>query len=125
MKFFLATPCFSTQLRPKIKIFSGEKFFLVSFAKNPSSINKKQKKIKKKAFNRELKAFLVLRKTLCSSRGSNPKKIGFLDWIWMGNPNPNPNPKIQKIQNSNPNPNPKIHFFLDFKKSKFEENDFF
>ena len=53
----------------------------------------------------------------------------------MGNPNPNPNPKIQKIQNpnpnpnpkiqKNPNPNPKIHFFLDFKKSKFEENDFF
>ena len=76
---------------------------------------------------------------LLKSRGSNPKKIGFLDWIWMGNPNPNPNPKIQKIQNPNPNPNPKIqknpnpnpnpnpkiHFFLDFKKSKFEENDFF
>ena len=75
----------------------------------------------------------------CIYRGSNPKKIGFLDWIWMGNPNPNPNPKIQKIQNPNPNPNPKIQknpnpnpnpnpkiqFFLDFKKSKFEENDFF
>jgi hypothetical protein len=36
------------------------------------------------------------------SRGSNPKKVGFLDWIWMGNPKPKKNPKIQKIQNPNP-----------------------
>ena len=63
--------------------------------------------------------------SLVRRRGSNPKKVGFLDWIWMGNPKPKKNPKIQKIQNPNPNPNPKIHFFLDFKKSKFEENDFF
>jgi hypothetical protein len=30
------------------------------------------------------------------------KKVGFLDWIWMGNPKPKKNPKIQKIQNPNP-----------------------
>jgi hypothetical protein len=41
---------------------------------------------------------------LNQGRGSNPKKVGFLDWIWMGNPKPKKNPKIQKIQN----PNPKI-----------------
>jgi hypothetical protein len=31
-------------------------------------------------------------------RGSNPKKIGFLDWIWLGNPKSKNNPKIQVIQ---------------------------
>jgi hypothetical protein len=41
-------------------------------------------------------------KSLVKARGSNPKKVGFLDWIWMGNPKPKKNPKIQKIQNPNP-----------------------
>jgi hypothetical protein len=73
--------------------------------------------------------------------GSNPKKVGFLDWIWMGNPKtkknpknpkskpqknpkskPKKNPKIQKIQNQNPkkikkskpkkNPNPTFSFYF-------------
>jgi beta-lactamase regulating signal transducer with metallopeptidase domain len=35
-------------------------------------------------------------------RGPNPKKIGFLDWIWMGNPKPEKIQKSKKIQNSNP-----------------------
>ena len=72
---------------------------------------------------------------LLKSRGSNPKKIGFLDWIWMGNPNPNPNPKIQKIQNpnpnpnpkiqKNPNPNPKIHFFWILRNQNSRKMIFF
>jgi hypothetical protein len=44
-------------------------------------------------------------------RGSNPKKFGFLDWIWMGNPKPKKIPKIQKIQNPNPK-NIQIQFFF-------------
>jgi hypothetical protein len=46
--------------------------------------------------------FIELFQQMKLSRGSNPKKVGFLDWIWMGNPKPKKNPKIQKIQNPNP-----------------------
>ena len=50
------------------------------------------------------------------NRGSNPKKVGFLDWICMGNPKPKKNPKIQKIQKIK-NPNPK-----KIQKSKPKKN---
>ena len=60
---------------------------------------------------------LPLKKTgdMLRSRGSNPKKVGFLDWIWMGNPKPKKNPKIQKIQNPNPKTIQIQFFFLLFK----------
>jgi hypothetical protein len=53
-------------------------------------------------------------------KGLNPKKVGFLDWIWMGNPKPKQNPKIQnpnpkKIQKSKPKKYPNPIFFLLFK----------
>ena len=60
----------------------------------------------------------------CNQR-FEPKKNWVFGLDLDGKPKPKSKSKNPKNPNPNPNPNPKIHFFLDFKKSKFEENDFF
>ena len=58
-------------------------------------------------------------------RGSNPKKIGFLDGFGWETQNPNPNPKILKNPKSKPKKNPKIQKnpkSKPKKKSKIQKN---
>jgi hypothetical protein len=68
---------------------------------------------------------IIFFENMSMGRGSNPKKNGFLDWIWMGNPKSKKNPKNPKIsKKSKPNKNSISHFFWNF-KFKIQLNFFF
>ena len=68
---------------------------------------------------------LIIYHICITNRGSNPKKIGFLDGFGWETQNPNPNPKILKNPKSKPKKNPKIQKNPNPNPKKIQKSNFF